>query len=162
LAKFLNAWDGKPQFASLGGQKNFALFMDELRERDERGEPIIPDVQSYKRTIAKVIFFKRVHSLVRPMFQAFQGNVAIYLVSLVAYTYDGRIDLDRIWDQQDISEALKSQLRKWAVQVHKALTDSSGGRMISEWAKKRECWEAMQGVLLSQSDSALPEIVATR
>jgi hypothetical protein len=162
LAKFLNAWDGKPQFASLGGQKNFALFMDDLRERDERGDSVIPDVQGYKRTIAKVIFFKRVHSLVRPMFQAFQGNVTIYLVSLVAHTYGSKIDLDRIWDQQDISEAFKSQLRKWAVQVHKALTDSSGGRMISEWAKKRECWEAMQSTSLSQAEQPIPEIGMTR
>jgi len=96
------------------------------------------------------------------MFQAFQGNVTIYLVSLVAYTYGSRIDLDRIWDQQDISEEFKSQLRKWAVQVHKTLTDSSGGRMISEWAKKRECWEAMQAVLLSQADGTISEIVTTR
>lgn len=162
LAKFFNAWDGKPQFASLGGQKNFALFMDELRERDEHGETVLPDVQGYKRTIAKVIFFKRVHSLVRPMFQAFQGNVTIYLVSLVAHTYGTRIDLDRIWDQQDISEAFKSQLRKWALQVHKALMDSSGGRMISEWAKKRECWEVMQDVVLSEPEAAIAEIVSSR
>jgi len=108
-----------------------------------------------------VIFFKRVHSLVRPMFQAFQGNVAIYLVSLVAHAYGSRIDLDRIWDQQDVSEAFKSQLRKWAVQVHKALTDSSGGRMISEWAKKRECWEAMQGVVLSKPETPIAEIASS-
>jgi hypothetical protein len=92
------------------------------------------------------------------MFQAFQGNVTIYLVSLVAHTYGIRIDLDRIWDQQDISEAFKSQLRKWAVQVHKALMDSSGGRMISEWAKKRDCWEALQGMSLLQPEASIPEI----
>lgn len=139
-----------------------AQIWAEFRKFDDRGDAVIPNVQSYERTIAKVIFFKRVHSLVRPMFQAFQGNVAIYLVSLVAHMYGTRIDLDRIWDQQDISEAFKSQLRKWAVQVHKALTDSSGGRMISEWAKKPECWEAMQNTLPSQADLPIPEIGTTR
>lgn len=158
LAKFLNAWDQKPHYASLGGQKNFALFMDELREREERGDSVIPDVPTYKKMIAKVIFFKRVHSLVRPMFPAFQGNVAIYLVSLIVGTYGRRIDLDRIWDQQDISDPFKNQVRKWAVQVHQALVDSSAGRMVSEWAKKPECWEAMQGLALSEPRPPLIEI----
>ena len=140
LAKFLNAWEDKPDLASLGGQKNFARFMDDIREREDRGESAIPDVQSYKRMIAKVIFFKRVQGLVRPLFPAFQGNVAIYLVALVARCFGDRVDLDRIWEQQDISDGFKAQIRLWAVDVNQALHATAQGRMISEWAKKEECW----------------------
>lgn len=162
LAKFINAWDGRPDLASLGGQKNFARFMDDIRDREERGESVIPDVQGYKRMVAKVIFFKRVHSLVRPMFPAFQGNVAIYLVSMISHAYASRIDLDRVWEQQDISEAFRGQIRSWAPEVNQALHASANGRMISEWAKKEECWAVIQKVALSLPDAAIPEILPAK
>jgi len=158
LAKFLNAWDGHPDLASLGGQKNFARFMDDIRSREERGEEVIPDVQGYKRMIAKVIFFKRVHALVRPMFPAFQGNIAIYLVSIISRAYSDRIDLDRIWDQQDISESFKAQIRLWAVEVNEAIHRSANGRMISEWAKKDSCWLLLQSFGLRPPAQAIPEM----
>ena len=37
------------------------------------------------------------------------------------------------------------QIQAWAAEVNKVLHDSAGGRMISEWAKKPECWEAVRG-----------------
>lgn len=158
LAKFLNAWNGRPDLASLGGQKNFSRFMDEIRSREDRGESVVPDVQEYKRMIAKVIFFKRVHSLVRPMFPAFQGNIAIYLVSMISLAYSSGIDLDKIWDQQDISEAFRSQIRVWAVEVSEALQKSANGRMISEWAKKEDCWATIRGLSLKPLVQFIPEI----
>ncbi|KRA41482.1 AIPR family protein [Pseudoxanthomonas sp. Root630] len=162
LAKFLNAWDGRPDLASLGGQKNFARFMDEIRDKEEQGVSAIPDVQGYKRMIAKVILFKRVHSLVRPMFPAFQGNVAIYIVSMISRLYASKVDLDKIWEQQDVSDAFKSQIRIWAVEVNQALHASANGRMISEWAKKEECWVSVQKVALSSPGALIPEILPVK
>lgn len=162
LAKFLNAWGGRPDLSSLGGQKNFAKFMDDIREREEHGEEVVPDVRGYKRMIAKVIFFKRVHTLVRPMFPAFQGNVAIYVVSMISKTHGDGIDLDRIWEQQDISDSFKSQIRAWALEVNTAIHDSAQGRMISEWAKKEECWRAVARGNLSTPAAGIVELSLPR
>lgn len=158
LAKFLNSWDGRPDLASLGGQKNFARFMDDVREREERGEAVIPDANGFKQMIGKVILFKQVHSLVRPMFPAFQGNVAIYLVSLISKSHGNRIDLVRIWEQQGISTALKDQIRVWAKEVNVALHSTANGRMISEWAKKEDCWKELQELSLTAVGSSISEI----
>lgn len=158
LAKYLSSWNGRPDLASLGGQKNFARFMDDIRSREENGEVIIPDSSSFKKTIAKVILFKQVHSLVRPMFPAYQGNVAIYLVSLVARQYGDAIDLIRIWEQQGISSSFKEQLRIWAKEVDARLHATAKGRMTSEWAKKEECWNELQRVSLSHIASTISEI----
>jgi len=68
------------------------------------------DATGYKRMIAKAVIFKVTNKLVRPMFQAFQGNVATYLVSILATQLGDRIDLDKIWLQQDLSQKLKQQL----------------------------------------------------
>jgi hypothetical protein len=94
--------------------------------------------------IAKAILFKKTHALVRPMFPAFQANVAAYLVSLLSDRLGDRIDLDKIWARQDISQALRQQLQVWAVEVNDAMHRSAGGKMISEWAKKPECWDAVR------------------
>lgn len=144
LAKFLNAWNKRPDLVSLGAQKNFERFMDSLREDDQSSSVPLPDVMAYKAMVAKAILFKKTQSLVRPMFPAFQGNVATYLVSLLANRLGERIDLDKIWLKQDISITLRSQLQTWADEVNETLHRTSGGKMISEWAKKPECWDAVR------------------
>ncbi|WP_401738819.1 AIPR family protein [Stenotrophomonas pavanii] len=158
LAKFLNSWDGRPDQASLGGQKNFARFMDDVKEREERGESVVPDAVGFKQMIAKVIIFKQVQSLVRPLLPAFQGNVAIYLVALLSQQHASRIDLMRVWEQQGLSDGFRDQIRVWAKEVNTALHASSKGKMISEWAKKEECWLALQKLPLSPSASNIIEL----
>jgi hypothetical protein len=162
LAKILNSWDGRPDMASLGGQKNFSQFMDSVREKEERGETIVDGPEGFRKMIGKVILFKQMNALVRPIFQAFQGNVAIYLTSMIAKAYGGRINLLKIWEQQGISAAFKDQVRIWAKEVNAAIQVSSEGRMISEWAKKPECWEEMQKLSLTSLTTQVPEIAAAK
>lgn len=58
--------------------------MESLREVDGQPPAPLPDVPAYKAMIAQAILFKKTTALVRPMFPAFQGNVANYLVSVLA------------------------------------------------------------------------------
>lgn len=156
LAKFLNAWDQKPHIVSLGSQKNFERFMDSL---GENGSATLPDVATFKQMVAKAILFKATQKLVRPMFQAFQANVAAYLVSIVSNKIGERVDLDRIWLQQDISLQLKHLLGVWAGEANDVLHRSANGRMISEWAKKPECWDVVRAAAYSEVPSGIPEVI---
>ena len=158
LAKYISAWDQKPDLVSLGSQKNFERFMDSLRNPEDESLLILPDVATYKKVIAKIILFKRTNSLVRPMFPAFQGNVATYLVSLLANRIGDKIDLEKIWSKQDISESLRRQLQIWAKEVNDVLHKTSNGKMISEWAKRSECWDAVRNASYSPILEAIPEI----
>ena len=157
LAKFLNAWDCSPHLVSLGAQKNFERFMGGPTDADGEETQVL-DVAAYKQMIAKAIIFKATHKLVRPMFTAFQANVAAYTVSVLSKKVGGRLDLDRIWQEQDISESLRDQLQVWAREVNDTLHASANGRMISEWAKKPECWEAVQAAPLSRAMASIPEL----
>lgn len=159
LAKYLNAWDQKPEWVSLGSQKNFEQLMDAIKQREGESS-FIPDVPYYKAAIAKAILFKKAHSVVRPMFRSFQANVTTYLVSLVANRLGDRFDFDRIWERQEISEGLKAQLAAWAPEVNEVLWKSSQGRMISEWSKKPECWTAVVSATYSDSLSGIAELKA--
>lgn len=158
LAKYLNTWDCKPYLVSLGSQKNFERFMESLSEQQEQSQTQPIDVSAYKKMIAKAIIFKKTQSIVRPMFPAFQGNVVVYLVSMLSYRLGDRIDLDRIWINQDISSGLRNQLQIWAKEVNAVLHRSAGGKMISEWAKKQECWDSVRSATYSQTLENIPEI----
>jgi len=158
LAKFLNAWNQKPHVVSLGSQKNFERFMADLM--DEDGNPIqpLPEVATYKQMIVKAIIFKTTHKLIRPMFPAFQANVAAYTVSTLANRIGERLDLEAIWRQQGISKRLQEQIQVWAKEVNETLHNSACGRMVSEWAKKVECWEAVLQRRISSSFDDIPEV----
>jgi hypothetical protein len=143
LAKFLCAWDQAPDLVSLGGQKNFAAFMDGIVAKEKEGERNLPDATEYKRMIAKVILFKAAHKLIRPKFPAFQANITAYTVSVLSLLLGKQIELDMIWKNQGISEKLGKQILVWSEEVHKMLHSSAKGKMISEWAKKKECWDVL-------------------
>lgn len=159
LAKFLNAWDQLPDSVSFGAQKNFVRFMDQIGGDEEDGpQATLPDVPEFKRMMAKAILFKATQKLVRPMFPAFQANVATYTISLLANRLGDQLDLEKIWLRQDISPRLKEQIQTWAVEVNKVLHETSEGRMISEWAKKPECWAAVRKATYSAPADDIPEI----
>lgn len=140
LAKYLNAWAQRPDLVSLGAQKNFERLMQDLTDT---AAPL-PDVAAFKQMVAKALLFKKAQSVVRPLFSAFQANITAYLVALVANRIGARINLDKIWLQQGLSGGLVQQLQVWSQEVNGVLHRSSQGRMISEWSKKAECWEAVR------------------
>ena len=159
LAKYINAWDKKPDIVSLGSQKNFDRFMDSIAGQDG-AETRLPTKEDYKAMISKAKIFRDTQKLVRPMFQAFQANVAAYVISVLADRLGDRIVLDRIWDRrpQGASPELLAQIATWAREVNDVLHRTAGGRMISEWAKKPECRDAVLGANYSAPSEDIPEI----
>lgn len=160
LAKYLTAWDKKPDIVSLGSQKNFDKFMASLTPADGQEVPL-PNVADFKVMIAKAKIYRDATKLLRPMFQAFQANVIAYTVSLVAEKLGNRIDFDKVWLRQGASTELLAQMAVWAKEVNDVLHSTSGGKMVSEWAKRPECKEAVMGASYSAPASNIPEVRST-
>lgn len=159
LAKYLTAWDRKPDIVSLGSQKNFDRFMASLTPADGLEIPP-PNVQDFKAMIAKAKIYREAQKRLRPMFPAFQANVTAYTVSLIAEKLGSRIELERIWNKQAVSPELLDQIAEWAKEVNEVLHNSAGGRMVSEWAKKPECKEAVMSASYSTPATDIPELKA--
>lgn len=158
LAKYINAWNKKPDIVSKGSQKNFDHFMATLAP-SETGEALaMPTVGDYKGMIAKAKIFKDSQRLIRPMFQAFQANVTAYTVSLLADRLGERIDLEKIWVKQGVSAELLAQIGVWAEEINELLHKTAGGRMVSEWAKKPECRDAVLNASYSEPATNIPEL----
>lgn len=157
LAKYITAWDRKPDIVSLGSQKNFDRFMASLTPPDGKELPL-PTVPEFKAMIAKAKIYRDAQKLLRPMFQAFQANVTAYTVAVLSEKLGNRIDLDRIWAKQAVSPELLLQISVWAKEVNEVLHATAGGRMVSEWAKRPECKDAVMSASYSVPASNIPEV----
>jgi hypothetical protein len=143
LAKYVLAWDAQPDVVGLGTQKCFDRFMSGLASAEAEGRPIATDVAYFKDLVAKALIFKAVHKTARPLVSAFLANVAAYTVAVVSRTYGSAFDLERVWGRQGLSPQFVQQVEVWAREVAERLHQTSNGKMISEWAKRPECKEAM-------------------
>lgn len=159
LARYITAWDMQPDIVSRGSQKNFEHFMELLSGADG-SEPKEPDVAAYKEMIAKAKIYRDAQKLLRPMFPAFQANVVAYTISLMAQNLGSRIDFGKIWLAQRGSVQLMEQIAVWAREVNEVLHQTANGRMVSEWAKKPECRDAVLGASYSQPAASIPEVRA--
>src|SRR5690606_8947379 len=89
----------------------------------------------------KALLYRRAEKLIRPAFQGFQASIIGYTIALIANRLGDRVTLATIWQQQAISDGLVSLINQWSRDVNDALRSSAGQRIVSEWAKKEECWE---------------------
>ena len=157
LAKYITAWDKKPDIVSLGSQKNFDKFMASLTPTDGQEAPL-PTVTDFKAMIAKAKIYRDTQKHLRPMFSAFQANITAYTVSLVAEKLGERIDLEKVWARQAVSPELLAQIAAWAKEVNDVLHSSSGGKMVSEWAKRSECRDVVMSASYSVPAINIPEV----
>ena len=157
LAKYVNAWDQKPDIVSLGSQKNFDRFMDSISGQDgAEPKPLTKD--DYKVMIAKAKLFRDTAAIARPMFKAGQANVATYAISVLAAKLGDRLDLERVWLNQTGSPELMAQITIWAQEVNEIFLRTANGRLLSEWAKKPECREIVMGSTFSRPAADIPEV----
>lgn len=158
LAKYCMSWWEQPQFVSRGAQKNFNAFMGELRQRYP-GE-WEPDEAFFKRVIALALVFKAAQDVVRrAKLQSYGANVVTYLVAKLAHERSERLDVECLWDTQEVSNELLEMLGKWAPLVHRAIITVAGRRNVTEVCKKDECWDHIKELALPAPDAPLPEFL---
>lgn len=160
LAKYLNAWEQLPHVVSFGAQKNFVRFMDRMATAPDHSAGQSVTLTEFKRMIAKAIIYRTTQKVTRGRYPAFQANVVTYTVAVVARQLGTRLDLDRVWWQQELSAELRSQIMNWADKVHAELHRTANGRMVSEWAKKPDCWTAVRSATYAESVVDTPELTA--
>lgn len=143
LAKYYTAWEGNADVVSLGAQKCFDRFMSDMTDMESEEAVFIPDVAYFKAIVSKALLFKAVHKTARPLVPAFLANVAAYTVAVISHAYGNSFNHERIWNRQGVSPQLVKQIEIWAQEVNDRLHDTANGKMISEWAKRPECRDAM-------------------
>ena len=126
---------------SEGAQKNFKKFTLRLNVR----KGFIPDEAYYRRLIAKAILFRQTEKLVQQQkYGGYRANIVTYTIAWLSHATEMRIDLERIWKEQQLSAALQDEIVIVSQFVHHLITNPPGAANITEWCKKESCWDKVR------------------
>lgn len=162
IAKYHEAWRGKPGQVAMAGEKNFAAFMAAL-EDDPTIVPNPLDARWFRAMIAKVILFKAVESMIKTkeakeVFRQGWVNIATYVVSVVSSKFGERVDLEQIWMRQGVSDGFRNLLWDWALIVNSEFNRIAPGRQFSEVAKRPDTWAKVKSADFVLSSGEISEI----
>jgi hypothetical protein len=156
LAKYENTWDQKPFLVSLGAEKNFREFVQNLKEK----ETFEPSDEYFKLLVAKAILLKKADKIIlNQKYGGYKANIVTYTVALLSYLSQKRVDLEKIWKDQDISRNIENELILLSRIVQTHITNPPGGKNITEWCKKKECWEFLLQKQIQLSELIVREFV---
>jgi len=141
LAKYANAWDLRPHDVSRGAQKNFTIFMAELKRSG-----VTATEEYFKRLVAKAIVWKKTERLIHDQnYGGYRANLVAYSVAKLSHATTQRVDLDRIWAEQGLDAAHEQAIVDLSRIAWSVLVDQApAGANVTEWAKREKCWEVMR------------------
>ena len=144
LAKFENAWDQLPHEVSRGAQKNFTVFMADLRS-----DPSSRRSAYFERLVAKAILWKRTERLITdPQFGGYRANLVAYAIAKLSHATGQRLDLRASGTRQALdARDWSSARRPLAPRLGRCSSSRRRpGANITEWAKREECWQLMRSM----------------
>ena len=149
LAKFINSYgeiqEGKkvaigPHIVVRGNEKNYAQFINNNLPKKVTGV-------YFEDVVAKFILFREAERLygVKPNNIGEMRNAVVpYAISLFGYLTDYKLNLEKIWKNQRISDELAAVLYSLMKQINEFILHNSQGSHYIERAKKEECWETVK------------------
>ena len=141
LAKYENTWDQLPYYVSEGAQKNFRRFTLRVNEH----KTMLPDEKYYRNLVAKAILFRRTEKLVQQQqYGGYRANIVTYTLAYLSYKTAQRIDLEKIWKEQALSQNLEHAIVDVSAIVRDIIINPPGGANVGEWCKKEKCWKAVK------------------
>ncbi|MEU3081072.1 AIPR family protein [Streptomyces albidoflavus] len=154
LAKFVNAWNGLPHLVSRGAQKNFAAFQDNVKK-----QPPVIDADYCRRTIAMGILFKAIDRVAKVHDAgSHKALITAYTTARLCEETGRRIDLDRIWREQKVSDAVVQAAHDLCPLVMDIVIQD--GKHVTEWAKSSKCWEEVSCIPWTIPDELAEELLA--
>ena len=176
LAKYRNSWAGIPHVVSKGAQTNFMKFAELIDDSWNKTDTSFND-KYFKDSVSLAILFKHTEWIVshQPWFeQGYRANIVTYSIALLHKLIVNQfknmdLDLQLIWNRQQVPDVVTNELVKITKYVFETITDPNRGTInVTQWCKRDACWESVkkcplklspeiQKVLLSKEDTKSAE-----
>lgn len=139
VAKYYMTWIGYPHKVSKGGEANFKDFIQYLDDKKV-------DNKFFKELIATAILFRKCDELVKNHgYPGYKINIVTYSVAALAFMYKKEINLNEIWDNQEVDTQTIDKLNSIIPNTWSHINSPPiQGANISSWCKKEECWTSYQ------------------
>jgi hypothetical protein len=166
LAKYINSFCEKieskkivigPHFVVRGNQKNYLQFIN-------NNLPQKTDNVYYEDLIAKAILFRAAEKTygVKPNSIGDMRYITVpYALAILNSLIGGKLNLYKIWKNQDVSNELKELLHTLMIQVEQFIKANATGGLYGEWAKKEECWVAIKEYKFSLDLSSIKDDIGS-
>lgn len=155
LAKFENTWNQLPHYVSRGAQKNFQEFTLRLQQTGQ----FMPDEEYFRHLVAKAILFRKAERLIQEQkYGGYRANIVTYTLAWLSHKTGMKIDLDPIWENQDLSPAVCDAIVTVSEYAHDHITNPPGGQNVTEWCKKEECWNSFRKVRIDLENGFYDEL----
>lgn len=152
LAKVRNSWSGFPHIVSKGAQTNFMKFAEIADDNWNKSDAQYND-KYFKDTIALTILFKHTEWIVshQPWYeQGYRANIVTYSIALlqkliVTQFPDMDLDMQLIWNRQQVPDLVTNELVKITKLVFDSITAADRGTInVTQWCKRIECWDRLK------------------
>lgn len=164
LAKYETSFEMQPWIVSLGRQKCFAQYANQVGLRWTQDEKQFNDF-FFKCAVAKKIIFDYLDKDIprQPWYAEYKAQIVTYTIAKLAKIVADlgqSLDYEHIWNQQNLSNALKTQL----IQIAKVVAESiqqmpEGTSNVGEWCKKKGCWQRLDGIAINIDSALKSELV---
>jgi AIPR protein len=157
LAKFIMTWEKLPHIVSQGAQKCFTQFTTQLKKMGD----IEVNQLYFHHLVAKAIIFRQAEKIVASQkLGGYRANVVTYSLAYIFHHTDDRINLDRIWQQQNIGQGLRKAIEHISIQVHNVIISPPGGKNVTEWCKRAGCWNRVRDLEIDLPTSLRDELLS--
>ena len=169
MAKYMNTWRMRPYIVKKGAQANLKMLGPELvKEYD--ADPVSFEGGFYRELISQAILFKLTDKAVLKSdwyrtesgfkAEAVTFGIALLRHKLISESRD--INLEKIFNQQTLSESMKETLVEVARIVREAISDPSFRRGVSnpsEFCKSENGWKLIQMLEVDLSALSKDDVV---
>jgi len=163
LAKYVQTFRCLPHEVSLGAQKNFAKFADYISSEWEHRQNDFNELW-FRRAIVEAIIFKFAEKLVlaAPWYaQGYRAQIVTYGIALMmtkvrAIGYE--LDVQRLWRDQAINNDFQHELLQYCKLAQDAMIAGAARNSVinvTEWCKRKACWEDILKIDYEPSSSLL-------
>jgi hypothetical protein len=158
LAKYELSFDCQPHIVSRHAQKCFMSFAEKI-DQVWKVNPDNFNEGYFRESVAKAIIFRWTDNMIAHSDwykedRGYKAQIVTYsiawLVNHVKKISDMSIDLQQIWNRQDVPEVLKITLELCAPAVAKIIKDApSNVKNIGEYSKFQACWSAVSSLQIN-------------
>ena len=124
LAAYLNSWDQKPYLVSLGPQKNFLIFNDQI-QKEYKDNPKQFDYYYFDLIIGKKILYDCIYSIANKKNGIYSSYRQVVTYTMAKLSYDlpkgYELNFQKIAEDQSLDDNIKSNLLDNVLLIYKII-----------------------------------------
>lgn len=156
MAKYMVCWEQRPYEVGRGAENNYQQFVKDVK----RLKPNVTE-RYFRHLVAKAILYNSIDKIVKDaQLGGYKANVNAYIMSAVSLKTQKQLDLDKIWEKQQITAEMEQLIRELLPVVWNVITTMGGSQNVTEFAKKQDCWNELRIKLSQQNIEANDSILS--